>query len=300
VQESPGRGKRARCAAEDRYQLSVLSFKSSVKRKNIEGLKNLRACPEDSLGQMRRTKVGGRASGCAVGARIIALSAAQRRGAPSSSRRTKPTSLVAAYNDNQMLDAVLQPIVKILARFSIPEPRLRSFFRWKYSGVLIPVFLSAGLSMIGIGQGLDPPGAAFSLVFGLAYFFLIATLIWSMGYWQTSDFLRKRNPEFWSNKKKKRKGASATRKFHWLQRGASALVLIFFAGFVFLTALIRKEKELSSLHGILIPARDALPPNPCLRVPENALLIYMGFATSWVTQFPHTIIEVDGTPRLIV
>jgi hypothetical protein len=26
----------------------------------------------------------------------------------------------------------------------------------------------------------------------------------------------------------------------------------------------------------------------------------MGVATSWVTQFPHTIIEVDNTPRLVV
>lgn len=191
-------------------------------------------------------------------------------------------------------------MANVSARMSISEPALRAFFHWKYSGVLIPVFLSGDLSMISIGQGLDPSGASFNLVFELAYLFLIATLIWSLGYWLTSDFLRKRNPEFWSNKRKKREGTSATRKYHWLQRGASALVFLFFAGFVFLTALIREEKELSSLHGTLIPANDPLPPNPCPRVPENALLIYMGFATSWVTQFPHTIIEVDETPRLVV
>jgi hypothetical protein len=73
-----------------------------------------------------------------------------------------------------------------------------------------------------------------------------------------------------------------------------------FVAFVYETALIKEAKELTSLHGVLIPADDPMPPSSCTQIPDNALLIYMGFATSWVTQFPHTIIEVDNTPRLVV
>jgi hypothetical protein len=35
-------------------------------------------------------------------------------------------------------------------------------------------------------------------------------------------------------------------------------------------------------------------------VPDNALLIFLGRATSYTTKFPHTVIEIDDKPRLIV
>lgn len=62
------------------------------------------------------------------------------------------------------------------------------------------------------------------------------------------------------------------------------------------------RKELSALTNRLVPSNESTPPNACGdRYAEGSgLLILMGGVTSYVDQFPHTIVSVDDTPRLTV
>lgn len=64
--------------------------------------------------------------------------------------------------------------------------------------------------------------------------------------------------------------------------------------------MLQVNHELKSLRGLLMPANDPLPPSVCQNVPDNALLIYLGGFTSFTTAFPHTVIEIDKQPRLII
>lgn len=50
----------------------------------------------------------------------------------------------------------------------------------------------------------------------------------------------------------------------------------------------------SELHGLLLPANDPTPNNPCHEIPDGAMLILLGNSASFATRFPHTIIRVKG------
>lgn len=60
-------------------------------------------------------------------------------------------------------------------------------------------------------------------------------------------------------------------------------------------------KPPEELQGRLLPSNEATPPNYCNEVINGSgILILMGFVTSYVDQFPHTVLMVDDTPRLVV
>lgn len=64
-----------------------------------------------------------------------------------------------------------------------------------------------------------------------------------------------------------------------------------------------REKNLTKLQNVLIPADEPTPPNPCsthISPAENGLFIMTGQTTSYVDRFPHTVISVDEQPRLTV
>src|SRR6266481_6946870 len=211
-----------------------------------------------------------------------------------------PDDLALAYNGINMHGSLSQVLANVRARTGISHTGVRAFFHWKFSGVLIPFFAGISLGLINIGLTLDPASSTFHSSFYLADLFLLAAFAWSLGYWLTSDYLHKRNPALWSRKRQKREGSSGVHRYRLLQRGVMTVILLAFTGSVYETTRIEEARELSSLNGVLIPADDPMLPNSCRQIPDDALLIYMGFATSWVTQFPHTIIEVDGTPRLVI
>jgi hypothetical protein len=58
---------------------------------------------------------------------------------------------------------------------------LRLIFHWKYSGAFIPLFFATGVAM------------ALASRFAMAYAFFVLFGVWSLGYWLTSDFLRKKD-----------------------------------------------------------------------------------------------------------
>jgi hypothetical protein len=81
------------------------------------------------------------------------------------------------------------------------------------------------------------------------------------------------------------------------------LVVALFSGLSFRAHTKSVERELSLLHGRLLPSDEQTPANACdnLGVSNgNGILILMGFAASYVDQFPHTVVDVDEQPRLVV
>jgi hypothetical protein len=169
-------------------------------------------------------------------------------------------------------------------------PNLRPLFKWQFSGVLIPLFFGVALAFALDGD------------FILAHVFVLLFAVWTICYWLSSDFLahtEKALAKREVRRDSKRLGV-ATRNFLFAKWGVTVAILgiWFMCGWFIYSKQL--ERELASLHGWLIPANDPLPPNTCRGVPDDALLVYMGFATSYATKFPHTIIEVDKKPRLII
>jgi Carboxypeptidase regulatory-like domain len=60
-------------------------------------------------------------------------------------------------------------------------------------------------------------------------------------------------------------------------------------------------KLAEQLQGRLFPSNESTPANYCSNVIKgDGILILMGFVTSYVDQFPHTVLMVDDKPRLVV
>lgn len=49
-------------------------------------------------------------------------------------------------------------------------------------------------------------------------------------------------------------------------------------------------------HGLLIPANDADPPNPCPDIPPQAMRIFLGNSASWTSETHHTVLQIAGQP----
>ena len=167
---------------------------------------------------------------------------------------------------------------------------LRPFFQWQFSGVFIPLFFGVALAFALDGD------------FILAHVFLVLFTVWSICYWLSSDFLAHKEQAL--GKREVRRDAQrhevAVRNFRFAKWGVTVALLVIWFMCGWFVHFKQLEKELGSLHGWLTPANDPFPPNSCRDVPDDALLVYMGFATSYSTKFPHTIIEVDKKPRLII
>ena len=80
----------------------------------------------------------------------------------------------------------------------------------------------------------------------------------------------------------------------------SLLVVVLFSALSFRSYTKSVELELSLLHGRLFPSEEATPANSCPDFKGDGVLILMGFVTSYVDQFPHTVLMVDKQPRLVV
>jgi hypothetical protein len=163
----------------------------------------------------------------------------------------------------------------------------KKLFHSKISAILVPLFWGLGLAMVGIAVSLESP---FLWLFVSAFVFFIAALVWTIGFWLTSDSLNKRNPSKWNRRRKQQVNINYAGKIYQLWRWSGCIAACaVFALFAFGTYQIWKYKELSQLHGTLIPANDPTPNNNCEPPPpENALMMFYGNATAYTTK-PHFV-----------
>ena len=54
----------------------------------------------------------------------------------------------------------------------------------------------------------------------------------------------------------------------------------------------------TATSGLLVPANEPTPINPCGEIPTDALLVLLGNSGSWGTRFPQTIIMINDEPML--
>jgi hypothetical protein len=119
--------------------------------------------------------------------------------------------------------------------------KLRPFFHWKFSGVLIPVFWGSALTMSGI-----------TLIGSCV--FLTLTFVWTLGFWLNSDWLLNRNPRYWGKKKKKHTDINrAQTQFRYYRNGVSLLIFVVFLVSLFFASYLNKEagEIISKLENIL-------------------------------------------------
>lgn len=123
-----------------------------------------------------------------------------------------------------------------------------------------------------------------------------------MSCWLMSDFLD-RQKRFLMNRKTRRNRSffhKIRRKYLLCRWGVSGVIIVATIGCLSWVNAEMVGYELRSLRGSLIPANDPLPPNSCGEIPEGALVLFLGGVTSYTTRFPHTVIEINDSPRLII
>ena len=170
---------------------------------------------------------------------------------------------------------------------SVPTTGVGRFFQWKFSWALTPILVCLVLALVMAGLRLG----AHPLIFLPAYVFLACALIWSIGYWLTSDALLKRRPKK-LRKRRRSRGSYA----EWKWGVPSALVTCFVLGAVGLLHV----QSWTSQCGFLLPANDALPFSPCGVIGSDSIALYLGGIVSVVPKrsFPHAVLSIDGAGKL--
>lgn len=180
-----------------------------------------------------------------------------------------------------------------------PVAEVRGVFHWKYSSVLAFFFWSMALVMVQIGIAVEP----FSYLFTLARLFVILGSMWFLAFWLTSEELQRKKPRL-TEKQKKRGEKVSLVNYRLLKWGVSCFLLVISVLGIRLINKVELNRELTLLHGRLLPSDEVTPPNSCsdlgVGTTGDGVLVLMGFATSYVDSFPHTVISVDEQPRLVV
>ncbi len=57
-----------------------------------------------------------------------------------------------------------------------------------------------------------------------------------------------------------------------------------------------EQVQESETHGLLVPANDPDPPNPCRDIPAQAMRIFLGNSACWTTETRHTVLQVANQP----
>src|SRR5579864_359382 len=176
-------------------------------------------------------------------------------------------------------------------QFGLPhKTQVRRWFHWKRSGVVVPLFFFFGWAMVGVAASLSTTEP---LLFLSALVLFCLTLVWTLGSWLTSDALGKRDPSAWNRNRRRASDLKLHNAIYltWKYVGCAAWVAIFIFC-VGVTWTIWNNKELSQLHGVLIPANEPMPHTPCgSSIGQKSVILMYGDNAAVVDQFPHTVLH---------
>jgi hypothetical protein len=166
-----------------------------------------------------------------------------------------------------------------------------NFFEWKFSSVFIFFWAALAVGMVSIAVAAE----SLDFVFGFGYVCFVLALVWSLGWWFTSDFLRNRRPRgtAWNRWR--------IRFVLWRWGGAAAMTALIAWSALF-SAHLQYLKRLERMKDVLLPAADPTPEIPahCRRIPEGALLVFYGDSLSFATRFPFHLFSVNGLSLLSI
>jgi hypothetical protein len=186
-------------------------------------------------------------------------------------------------------DSVLWERVQSIHIFD--QPWVRRLFHWQRSNWLFAVFWGTGLTMLGAILAAESLHLSRSPFVWACYACFVAALLWSLGSWLTSDFLRERNPHHWG---RNRRRSASERDWHalFLWRWIVSLLLAgLFSFCIWATHRLDYQIELLQMNGVLIPARDPTPPNPCGLPPDDDVVFLYSDSAALAHYFPHVILH---------
>lgn len=169
---------------------------------------------------------------------------------------------------------------------------LQAFFHWNYSGGIILFCLGAVMACVGIETFFSED----RFFFHWAYFFAACGLIWSLGYWLTSETLEGRH-EVLHRRRHRGHPAPSRSSYELLKWSGCLLILCVFSGAVYFVYEAGMRKELQSNVGYLFPAHDPVTPDPC---PGPGMRIILGSLSAKAESFPVTVLRMGGVPVLVM
>lgn len=174
----------------------------------------------------------------------------------------------------------------------------RRLFHWSYSGVVIPFLWGTGLAMVGLGLStLVPPE-----IFNLAYSVFFLAFTHTLGWWLTSDALRRLNPKLWNMTKRKRSNVPMAQRFY---RTCQVAICLFLIGSLWYalreTSIVKFNKDNTSLDGELISADIPDLPgyndhDPC-RIGKDMYVVYLEHGFSLLSSNPPSVIFSDDATK---
>jgi hypothetical protein len=167
--------------------------------------------------------------------------------------------------------------------------RWKPFFHWSYSGVFIPVFWGTGIAMAAEATTY----ASLEWLFIPAYLFFLAGLVWSLGFWLTSDFLTSRSPRPMLRDLQNNVQLSTKQHRLWLMLPTAGIVIFFTLTFLG-TYKVQKAVGQNRNIGVLSPANDPTPVHICDNVPPDASVVWVGANEDIVTSYPYRLLAAGN------
>ena len=137
------------------------------------------------------------------------------------------------------------------------------------------------------------------MFFALSRAALTLSVIFFVGAWITSDFLKSKNPNAWARQSRKRATLNDFRKFRLWEYVPSLLLIVMFGAIWALSSSIQMTVDLERLHGRLIPADDPTPSNSCREIIKNdSLVAFLGNIVAVSQSLPATVLRINDKNAL--
>jgi len=170
------------------------------------------------------------------------------------------------------------------------RPKIRGLFHWNYSGWWIAILWGSGLAMLGIALALESVRLPIWPAIVLSYVLFGAAMLWSLGYWLTSDTVIQLDPASWSRQRRKKAKGHCWLKYRFAKWMIAILISGIFIGAMWATSQTNYQIELSGLGGILIPAFNPTP-GICGTLPPLGVVLQYGYNGSVIRSFPHLVVS---------
>ena len=170
------------------------------------------------------------------------------------------------------------------------RPNVRRVFR-KHAGKWIPVLWGSGLAMLAIALALESLHLPIWPAIVLSYILFAAAMCWSVGYWLTSDMILRLNPRTWNRVRRRRITRNSWINYRLAKWCVAILITTVFAIAIWATFTTDYLIELHRPSGVLIPASDPTPRNPCGTMTNGDVVILYGDNAAIAHKFPHVLLR---------
>ncbi len=116
-------------------------------------------------------------------------------------------------------------------------------------------------------------------------------MLWSVGYWLTSDTVSKLNPRTWNRVRRKGITRNSWLGYRAIKWSVALLISAVFAVAIWATYTTAYLIELRRPSGVLTAGSDPTPANPCGTMKNGDVVVLYGDNAAVAHRFPHVVLR---------